>query len=763
MRLRMSCRIVCLALGLGFVLLSCRTQAARASAKNPGRIVERHGPSAGWWRHYTAQGLRRDYRFLDLALLWSLEECGPVVPFSGFTPRASSGSHVGSFKKSDVRLRPPPGGAIGSIDARLGAVHRRDDDEDEDEDEDEDDEHAATVTPAVPTPAVKPTGLHSIKVVDRSGSDDGALLGVQPEPASVEQPQKSNPRTEGAVAGKAVAGPVDQVVQPVDPHPLSGLYRRSDPLRGWTGPGERYRYFPADQERQPRPDRWSSGWQDHAIHDRGSLMNPYRQNILKGDFPIYRDDVFLVLTGRSDTVVEARRLPTPSGVAARHAGSFDVFGRPEQHAFKQNLSLTLNLFVGDTAFEPPIWNFQMTPVWNLRNNLRLAEVGGTEPDVRRLNDRERSDFAMQELSLEKRMKVWSPYYDFVSLRVGRQPFVSDFRGFIFNDVNQGLRLFGNRGSNRTSFNIAAFDMLEKDINSELLTSEDRGQTVLIANVFRQDFVWPGYTIELSYHYNHDDPDFLFDDNGFLARPDLIGSVTPHEVHAHYYGISGDGHIGWLNLSHAFYHVAGRDSFNNLAGDPIKINAQMAALELSYEQDWKRLRTSVFFSSGDRNPIDGVGRGFDTILDLPNFAGGDFSFWQRQGIRLQGVGLNQRQSLVPNLRSGKLKGQSNFVNPGLILVNAGIDAEVAPKIKAVINLNYLRFNHTEPLQLFLFQGPISKDIGFDLSLGVTYRPDLNENIVVLFGVAGFKPSSGFADIYGSNDTLGQAFAEVKLTY
>ncbi len=69
-----------------------------------------------------------------------------------------------------------------------------------------------------------------------------------------------------------------------------------------------------------------------------------------------------------------------------------------------------------------------------------------------------------------------------------------------------------------------------------------------------------------------------------------------------------------------------------------VNAQMAAVELSYDHDWIRYRISTFYSSGDANPRDGRARGFDAIDDLPNFAGGIFSFWNREQIRLTGSGV-----------------------------------------------------------------------------------------------------------------------------
>ena len=112
----------------------------------------------------------------------------------------------------------------------------------------------------------------------------------------------------------------------------------------------------------------------------------------------------------------------------------------------------------------------------------------------------------------------------------------------------------------------------------------RNQQVIIANVFRQDFLFQGYTAQLSVHYDKDDATIHYDDNGFLVRPSPIGKVFssgmihPHSVHAAYIGWTGDGHIGPVNLTHAFYQALGNDSFNAIAGRPVTINAQMAALE-----------------------------------------------------------------------------------------------------------------------------------------------------------------------------------------
>ena len=42
-------------------------------------------------------------------------------------------------------------------------------------------------------------------------------------------------------------------------------------------------------------------------------------------------------------------------------------------------------------------------------------------------------------------------------------------------------------------------------------------------------------------------------------------MRDHYVQAYYLGWTGDGHIGRLNLTHAFYQVFGEDGFNGIAG------------------------------------------------------------------------------------------------------------------------------------------------------------------------------------------------------
>jgi hypothetical protein len=521
---------------------------------------------------------------------------------------------------------------------------------------------------------------------------------------------------------------------------------------------------PLPKDFVPLPDRWRDiKTPPYERNVKGRWYDPYNQNLLKGDYPILGQNTFLVLTAATENFFEGVRLPTPSGVSTAAVQSQNFFGQGERFISLNTLRLSLDFYHGQVAFRPRDWEIRVTPVFNF-NYVALRENNGVRINVRRGAKRSDRQIAFQELSLEKHLADLSDNYDFVSFKGGIQRFASDFRSFIFSDLNFGGRLFGNFHSNRYQYNLAYFYMLEKDTNSELNTVFlDRNQRVYLVNLYRQDLLTPGYTGQLSFHYNNDRASFYVDRNGFPIRPALIGTVQPHTINAYYLGWTGDGHFGSLNLNHAFYQILGNDTFNQLANRRVKLNAQMAALELSVDKDWKRYRASVFFASGDPNPQDDVGQGFDTIIDQAAFAGGPFSFWNQQGIRLMGVNLVNKTSLLPSLRSSKTEGQPNFVNPGLLLFNLAFDAEVTPKLKMVLNGNYLRFVNTISLQQFLNQPAISNDLGIDYGLGLIYRPFLNNNAIFTFSATGLTPLAGFSSIYQSKQMLFSVFTSLIFTY
>ena len=584
--------------------------------------------------------------------------------------------------------------------------------------------------------------------------------------------------------------------------PRAGVRENRFVPKTWHAPEK----YPLAAERQgygpntiPITDRWRHtgfvSWRRYTSGDpdESPYLKPkperwhyYRQSVLKGDLPIRGQDLFLNLTASSEFVVEDRKLTVPSGNSASRAGSFDNFGDSRSHVFVSNLGFQVDLSRGETVFKPVEWLFRIKPVFNF-NHVRFRESGIVSPDPRgslgsssgapnnssvtnprdvdlvltggiaradpdlsrsHRTTRDKTYVSVQEIFFEKHLRDLSNNYDFCAVKVGNQPFNSDFRGFIFNDTNLGARFFGNYDSNRWQYNFAAFDLREKDTNSELNTFDRRGQVVLVANVYRQDFWRQGYTAQASFHASFDQANVLYDTNGGIVRPAPLGTVVPHRVNSYYLGWAGDGHVGSWNVSHATYLVFGRDRFNGLAGQSVDIFAQMAALEVSYDRDWIRFKGSLFYASGDRDPENGRGTGFDSIVDNTNFTGGPFSYYVRQGFNLGGtaVGLKQRFSMFPNLRTSKAQGQSNFVNPGVFIAGYGSDIEVTPRLRGFFNANYIRFATTAPLRTALLTNRVDASFGIDLSFGVQWRPLLTENIVISAGFGALLPGQGFRDIF-----------------
>jgi hypothetical protein len=536
-----------------------------------------------------------------------------------------------------------------------------------------------------------------------------------------------------------------------------------------------------------------------AVYAESNLWDPFNRNVLKGDFPVAGRSLFFDFTGSSETLTEIRRLPVPSGASAAEPGEYAFFGNGGQFAIQQNFRLSFDLFRGSAGFQPVDFEIRVTPEFNV-NYLLTRETGLTDINVMQGIRRTDSNVGMQELFFEKRLFTnstssfqvrrqeddrGSAYFDFTSVRLGIQRFSSDFRGFVFSDEQPGARLFGTFHNNVFQYNLAYFNMLEKDTNSGLNTWRTRQQSVSVANLYWNDFLTKGYNLNFSVLYNHDQPSFLIDKNGFLVRPAPAGIPTPHKVRAAYVGVSGDGHIGRINVSHAFYQAFGRDEMNPITVRPEHINAQLAAAEFSYEKDWMTWKISAFYTSGERNLRGGHATGFDGIVPNQQFAGGGFlgnpaladrglinnqfeaggiNFLNREGIPLTGTELTLfgPNSLIPAMRAGAFEGQANFINPGILLYNAGFEAKITPKLKSSINVNYAQFARTEVLEAVLFQSNIRHSIGVDSGIGLQYRPLLSENIVITAGFGTLAPGDGFRNIYNKT-LLFSGFMNLRLVF
>ena len=506
-----------------------------------------------------------------------------------------------------------------------------------------------------------------------------------------------------------------------------------------------------------------------GIHNQP--LNPYKQNLLKGDRPII-DDWFINVSAILDSLYEPKAVPVPTDIVATYgSGENGNFGRPRQDLLSTTFLPSFSLIKGDTSFKPPDFQLQVTPAFNF-TELQVQELGLVNISPTGGTKRDSRFGAIQEAFADYHLQEDSARYDFDAIRVGIQPFNADFRGFLFQDQQLGVRLFGDRDNNKIQYNVAYFRRIEKDTDSGLndLGQPLRRDDIFLADLFLQDLIVPGYTTELSVvdNDNHEEA-FYYDKNGFLTRPAALGFENPHKYNVTYFGLNGDGHFGRLNITNAAYYAAGYDSLNELSGRSSIIRAYFGAIEPSIDFDWIRLRVSLLYASGDNHPDGRVEGGFDAIQENPQFAGADTSYWIRQGIPFiggGGVDLVGRDGLLPDLRSSKDEGQSNFINPGVFLAGFGGDFDVLPELRISFNANHLAFNNTAVLEALRQQGGISRDIGWDLSTAATIRPFDTQNVVIRASIAFLVPGQGFKDLFASatpDQVYYSALMNVILTY
>jgi hypothetical protein len=605
---------------------------------------------------------------------------------------------------------------------------------------------------------------------------------VEDPPASDAPPQSTDPdpallTEEGAVNADETL--LDGRRRPGQPKNLTDRVTQENKGAVRPPPPEA---FPGDPD-FPVPDRWRLA-ETLGVARKERFFDPYNQNTYKGDRPLCipsedeqerrakggqpkcrtpkvlglnGNDWFFVLGATSDTVIEPRSFPTPVGVQTTdRPGSLDVFGRSHSEVLAQTFIFSASLIKGYTAYKPPEIEYRIALALQ-GNYVNVTEKRVLFVEPSKPTHRYDHFLGVQEAFVDYHLRNVSDRYDFDSVRVGIQPFQADFRGFLFNDQQLGIRIFGNRDNNRFQYNLAAFWRLNKDTNSGLnsVVEWPRDDWVFFANLYRQDFPVVGLTSQISatLNINQEGDEIAVDDNGFPVRPALLGNIRPRNYEVAYLGYSVDGHIGRVNLTASAYAALGTDRTSFFTGKTAKIRSWFIAAEPSMDFNWVRVRLAGLYASGDSNPYDNTEGGFDAIFENPIFAGADTSYWIRQTIPFAGggraVGINGRNGILNSLRSSKEEGQSNFNNPGTMLLGVGADFDLTPEFRLSTNANHLWFENTATLQALRVEGSIPKAIGWDLSAAAIWRPKAIQNTVFRLSAAVLDSGKGFSDLFTSS--------------
>jgi hypothetical protein len=520
----------------------------------------------------------------------------------------------------------------------------------------------------------------------------------------------------------------------------------SGPLRQRPGeaPPERLQPAECDPTRLPTPsasplpgsipvDRWRI---IDGLGHPDNRLDPYAtNNPLKGDRPVWGPDGYSVLTVSSNSLFESRR------VLAGQRQFFD----------SQTATIDAVLYEGDTIFRPPDYQLRITPILNYSS----TSTGATRTTT--------TTVGAQALFFEKHLRDVSAHYDFDSVRIGIQPVTSDFRGFVLADQPLGLRFFGTRDNDIYQYSLGWFRRLPKNAARQNdLGAGIPANDLLMANLYIQDLGRPGLTSEFV---------AIYDRSRAPGTHVVLGGTNPtfttgarHDYDVIYLGYGVDGHIGRLNLTGSVYEVIGRESQGVFAARATRVQASFAALELSRDFDWIRVRASGLYASGDGDPLDGQSHGFDGINQSALFAGADSTFFihQRLPLVLNAIDLKQRDSLFPSLRSTADTGESNFTNPGLELLGIGADLDLAPSLRVSFDVDRLMFNRTASLQAIVNGATLSRSIGTDASVNAIYRPFISQNVIARLSVGKLFPEPAARALVGGAAPF-SAFFNLVLTY
>jgi hypothetical protein len=290
--------------------------------------------------------------------------------------------------------------------------------------------------------------------------------------------------------------------------------------------------------------------------------------------------------------------------------------------------------------------------------------------------------------------------------------------------------------------------------------------LVMANLYVQDLGKQGLTSEFVLIYDRSRaPGTQVTASAVPAAANVTFTTgARHNYDVLYLGYSADGHIGTLNLTGSVYEVIGREEQGVFITGATRVQASFAAIELSRDFDWIRVRASGLYASGDSNPFDNRSTGFDGINQAASFAGTDSTFFihQRLPLVLGAIDLKQRDSLFPSLRSTADTGESNYTNPGLELAGVGADFDLSPALRVSLDANHLAFASAATLNVVTKRTDIPRNIGTDLSADAFYRPLDSQNIILRLSFGKLLAAPAARTLVGGSAPF-SAFLNLVLTY
>ena len=314
-------------------------------------------------------------------------------------------------------------------------------------------------------------------------------------------------------------------------------------------------------------------------------------------------------------------------------------------------------------------------------------------------------------------------------------------------------------SGRLRYDVVYLKLFQKDAVSGFIDfSKASRHQVGITRFTWEDFLVKGWNSEWSVHFNYD-------------PRDIKGTGNIAGLNTVYFGNTMNGHLGRWIFNPAVYGVAGKAD-HVVAGAPVRhdVLAWMGLADLEYPLDFVKFRLGYSYVSGDSNPNDRTDHGFDSISDAVQLFGGPISYFVGEDIKFGGGDLVRANSFYPSFRNGNQ--QANYVNPGLQLMNAGMDVTFSPRVQMALNGNFTRFNDTGSFATnagataAANANILHKNGGIEGNAFVRIKPflhQINQNVVLDLGVSALHPLAGLQDMFGTDKTVYSTFVALRLVY
>ncbi len=481
-------------------------------------------------------------------------------------------------------------------------------------------------------------------------------------------------------------------------------------------------------------DRW--GTYDLAGHPEYTFnpFDPYHQNTLKADYPM-AGDFFIQVNALNTDVYKSR-----SNLDFRNVFPGQTFNS-HNNFFNENAFYGFELRHHADVFVPSNFKLHIDGVFDYKRDINAVNAGDA------------SNAHVFDAFVDVRLfDSGHDNFDLTFLRGGIQAFQSDFHGLIFNDEGLGGRIFGEFKKNRIRYDIVGLKLFQKNAVSGFIDfSQPSRHDVGIFRFTFEDFLVKGWNSEWSVHFN-------YDPRTIIATGHIAGLNTV------YFGNTMNGHLGRWIFNPAVYGVVGKAD-HVVAGAPVRhdVAAWMGLVDLEYPLDFVKFRFGYSYVSGDNNPNDNKDHGFDSISDAVQLFGGPISYFVGENIKFGAGDFVRANSFYPSLRGAN--GQANYVNPGLQLVNTGMDVTVSPRVQMALNANYTRFNDTGAF--VNSTNILHKDGGIEGNAFFRIKPflhQINQNVVLDLGVSALHPLQGLQDMFQTNKSVVYStFVALRLVY